>query len=134
MRKRRQINVEEPTVNLTPLIDVVFVILFTFIVVAPLLEVDQVELASGSAAVKHATPEKHSPIAIHVFANNSISYNQEKVTLPELIAHLQLAKRKMPDVRPQLYHDKKATFGTYQQVKNAVEAAGFDQLDVILKP
>ena len=79
MRKRRQIFTEEPTVNLTPLIDVVFVILFTFVVVAPLLEVDQVELASGSSAVKHATPEKHSPIAIHVYANDTITSTMIKV-------------------------------------------------------
>ena len=34
--------IEEPTVNLTPLIDVVFVILIMFIVVAPLLELELV--------------------------------------------------------------------------------------------
>ena len=32
---------EEPVVNLTPLIDVVFVILIMFILVAPLLEADR---------------------------------------------------------------------------------------------
>jgi biopolymer transport protein ExbD len=134
-RKKRSSSSEEPIVNLTPLIDVVFVILFTFIVVAPLLEVDEVQLAgAGSAKSKHTTPEKHSPVAIHVFGDDSIAYNQEKCSLSQLEMKLRGAKRKYPGVRPQLFHDKKATFGTYQGVKNAVESAGFSELDVILKP
>ncbi len=133
-RKRRALSNEEPIVNLTPLIDVVFVILFTFIVVAPLLEVDKVELAGGGSTGKHSTPEKHSPVAIHVFRDDSIAYNQQKVSLNELSKRLRVAKRQHKNVRPQLFHDKKASFGTYQSVKNAVEAAGFSELDVILKP
>jgi biopolymer transport protein ExbD len=35
---------------------------------------------------------------------------------------------------PQLFQDKRAAFGTYQQVKNAAEMAGFSELEVILKP
>lgn len=134
-RRRRKESIEEPQVNLTPLIDVVFVILFTFIVVAPLLEVDKVELAGGNtSSAKHTAPEKHSPIAIHVFADNTIAYNQQRVSLPELSYKLMRAKKEYPGVCPQLFHDKKASFGTYQGVKNAVESAGFGELDVILKP
>ena len=49
-RKRRIFNsvTDESIVNLTPLIDVVFVVLIMFIVVAPLLEMEQVELADGT--------------------------------------------------------------------------------------
>lgn len=43
----RQPTFEEPTVNLTPLIDVVFVILIMFIVIAPLLDLDRIELAQA---------------------------------------------------------------------------------------
>ena len=44
---------EEPLINLTPLIDVVFVVLIMFIVIAPMLEVERVELASaGESALE----------------------------------------------------------------------------------
>jgi len=43
--KRRTALETEPTINITPLIDVVFVILIAFIIVAPLLEKEQVELS-----------------------------------------------------------------------------------------
>jgi len=128
--------VAEPTVNLTPLIDVVFVILIMFIVVAPLLELDRVDLADASSEVqdKSISAQETSPIGIHVHRDNTIWYNQKQVSLADLKVALKQAKKRYVGVRPQLFHDKRANFGTYQSVKNAAEDAGFTQMDVILKP
>ena len=128
--------IEEPVVNLTPLIDVVFVILIAFIVLAPLLELDRIELADASGAPqdKSITVQEASPIAIHVRQDNIIVVNGNPVTLVQLTEYLKQAKKRYPQAKPQLFHDRKAHFGTYQAVKNAAEAAGFQQMDVILKP
>jgi biopolymer transport protein ExbD len=128
--------VEEPTVNLTPLIDVVFVILIMFILIAPLLELDQIELAaSGSqAGGSSIAVQELSPITIHVKQNNAIVFNNQTVSLTQLSTLLVQAKQRYPKVRPQLIHDHRAHFGTYQAVKNAAENAGFQQMDVVLKP
>jgi biopolymer transport protein ExbD len=128
--------IEEPSVNLTPLIDVVFVILITFIVVAPLLELDRVELADAAMTPQgqSVSVQETSPIAIHVRADNSVLAGGHLVTFEELITYLKEAKVQHPTARLQLFHDKKAHFGTYQSVKNAAESAGFEQMDIILKP
>lgn len=127
---------EEPTVNLTPLIDVVFVILIMFIVIAPLLELDRVELADGPLASlgQVQSVQESSPITIHVLQDNTIRFNDQIVTSMELTTLLLNAKRQYPQARPQVFHDRRAYFGTYQSVKNAVEAAGYSQIDIILKP
>lgn len=131
-----QPTVEEPTVNLTPLIDVVFVILIMFIVIAPLLELDRVELAEGPAALltPASSVQESSPITIHVHGDNTIWFNNQIVTPGDLVTQLREAKARFPQARPQIFHDKKAYFGTYQAVKNAAEAAGFSHIDIILKP
>jgi biopolymer transport protein ExbD len=128
--------IEEPSVNLTPLIDVVFSILIMFIVIAPLLELDKVELAeanpdpeNGISAVKEG-----GPIAIHVHEDNSIWLNQRSVELTHLSELLRSEKLRHPGAKPQVYHDKRASFGTYQSIKNAAERAGFAEMDIILKP
>ena len=128
--------IEEPTVNLTPLIDVVFVILIMFIVVAPLLELERVELADTSFPEndKSISVQEMSPIAIYVRQDNTILVDGHPIALTQLTDYLKKAKQKYPNIRPQVFHDKKAHFGTYQSVKNAAEAAGFQQLDIILKP
>lgn len=128
-------HIEEPTVNLTPLIDVVFVILIMFILVAPMLELDRVELANAaSQADSSISVQETSPITIHVHSNNTISFNEQRVTIEQLPNLLRQAKQRYPKARPQLFHDKKGHFGMYQSVKNAAESAGFQQMDVVLKP
>ncbi len=53
MRKSRRLSSlshsEEASINLTPLIDVVFVVLIIFILIAPMLELDRIQLASFRA-------------------------------------------------------------------------------------
>ncbi|HEV8052197.1 MAG TPA: biopolymer transporter ExbD [Parachlamydiaceae bacterium] len=129
--------IEEPTVNLTPLIDVVFVILIAFIVIAPLLELDHVELANAAIASQDdqsISVQETSPISIHVKQDNTVALNGQLVALGELPHSLAILKERYPNAKPQLFHDRKAHFGTYQTIKNAAESAGFQQMDVILKP
>lgn len=127
---------EDIHINLTPLIDVVFVVLIMFILIAPMLELDRVQLATAAHRdTKEMTVvQENSPLAIHVREDNTIWFHNKVVSEKELIQLLKDAKRTYPQKIPQLFHDKKAYFGTYQTVKNAVEIAGFEQLDVILQP
>jgi biopolymer transport protein ExbD len=127
-------NEEEPSLNLTPLIDVVFVVLILFILIAPMLDVDRVQLASSPAKENRSTLPEAGPISIHVREDNSIWVRSKKITAEQLVAVLKQEKASKPLQTPQLFHDKKAQFGTYQTVKNSVEMAGFEQLDVILQP
>lgn len=127
---------EEAAVNLTPLIDVVFVVLIMFIIIAPMLELDRIQLANASQkeTKEMAIAQENSPITIRVREDNSIWFNGKIVSKEELLPLLKLAKKNHGQRTPQLFHDKKAQFGTYQSVKNAVELAGFEQLDIILQP
>jgi biopolymer transport protein ExbD len=136
MRARRRIHLTDAEINLTPLIDVCFTILIMFIVVAPLLEMERVELANGPPVDEHnavAVQEKSS-VTIHVYGDDTIAINKQLVTMCQLKEFLSFAKQKNPTAKPQLFHDRNAKFGTYQCVKNALEAAGFTEMDVILKP
>lgn len=127
---------EEPTVNLTPLIDVVFVILIGFIVIAPLLEIDKVELANAPHGGPHqgVSVQETSPVSIHVRQDNSILIKGALVSQEDLEDKLMIMKNQYPQAVPQLFHDKKAHFGTYQTVKNALESVGYEQLDIVLNP
>lgn len=133
--KLRKPPIEEPHVNLTPLIDVVFVLLIGFMIIAPLLQVDEVELAKATHFVENQHPaQTTSPIVIHVHPDNTIWWREKSVTLYQLLTLLKDAKIRYPQATPQLFHDKRGFFGTYQEVKNTLEAAGFERVDVILQP
>jgi len=134
LRKAAAVPQEEPSVNLTPLIDVVFVVLIMFILIAPLLEIDKIDLAAASNNPKGREVKDASEIAIRVAGDNSIMFNGEPVGILRLQELLTAAKRRYPGAHPQVFHDRRAEFGTYQSIKNAVEAAGFEEMDVVLKP
>lgn len=137
MRKRRasseESSLEEPLINLTPLIDVVFVVLITFILIAPVMHLDHVELAS-SGQTKEKTAPKQSPLTIHVKADNTIWFQGRALSNRELKEALKIEKKSHPGQIPQLIQDHRASFGTYQTVKNTLEDCGFDQMDVVLSP
>jgi biopolymer transport protein ExbD len=136
VRREQAEQSEEAVINLTPLIDVVFVVLIIFIIIAPMLELDRVELASAAPTPNKeaVAPSESGNLAIHVHADNTIWFQGRRVTEEQLISLLKEAKRHAGNRTPQLFQDKKAAFGTYQTVKNAVEIAGFEQIDIILKP
>ncbi len=136
MRKKRSFSdssvLDETLINLTPLIDVVFVVLVAFILIAPLLEMDQIDLAAGGKTSQRDLSGRGA-ICIYVKADDSIWMRNRPVSLQELSGILKEAHERSPQEIPQVFHDRKACFGTYQTLKSCVEEAGFEQMHVFLK-
>lgn len=121
-------NHETPEINITPLIDVVFVVLISFILIAPLVKMEEIDLAAASP--KEASLIQSSPFQIVVKEDNSIWINNNKVTINQLERFLTQQNNKKS---LQLLYDQKATFGTYKKIKNLAEEIGFDQMQLIVK-
>lgn len=126
---------EEALVNLTPLIDVVFVVLISFMLISPMLEIDTVDLATGKTEKKQdAPPADTAPLTVLVKKDNTLWMNGAQVSIEQLEKLLLAQKKTFPNKIPQVVHDKNASFGTYQTVKNTFERCGFEQIDIVLKP
>jgi biopolymer transport protein ExbD len=126
---------EEVLLNLTPLIDVIFVILVMFMLVAPMLNLDEVSLANARAESSLSSSQADkNPVRIYVKQDNSIALNDRKISFEELQKSLPKLKALHPDAIPIVFHDKRAQFGTYQNLKNEIESAGFEQMQIVLKP
>lgn len=123
---------EDTSVNLTPLIDIVFVILMTFMIAVPMVRLDSIALASGNAQKKLET-EEHTATVIKVFANHTITLNDRTLSLNELASQLALVHKHHPEHIPLLLQDGETPFKLYQQVKTAIESAGFHELHVALQ-
>ena len=61
---------EENLINLTPLIDVVFVILIVFILVAPMLDTDEIVLPGSGVATTTISGHEKMPVKIMVNARD----------------------------------------------------------------
>lgn len=121
-------------VNLTPLLDVLFVVLILFIFITPFLEIDKVHLVTSEIEQKQQPNAIDSqPIIITVTSQQELKLNQKTITLAELKKVLPLIKEKQPYAIPKLYHDEQAPFGIYQRIKNLLEATGYEEMDVVLQ-
>lgn len=122
---------DDGLINLTPLIDVVFVILISFILLAPMLEMEKVSLAEGPPGKPSLTS---SGVAVILTETNSILLNRKKITLSELPEQLRQLKKTYPKEPLRFFPDKRSQFGVYQEIKNIAEAVGFEEMDIILTP
>ena len=124
---------EENLINLTPLIDVVFVILIVFILVAPMLDVDKIELPGSGVATTTISGHEKMPVKIMVNARDEITLTGRRVKISAPKSLICELHREHPHAKPHLFQDRKAHFGIYQEVKNAVEASGYTEMEVVLK-
>jgi biopolymer transport protein ExbD len=82
--------------NITPLLDLVFVLLVIFIITTPQL-VNNLEINLPSGKPPPPNKEKPKVTRIEVDAKGRITFNQETVTLLELRAKLTALKVENPD-------------------------------------
>ncbi|MBI5274196.1 MAG: biopolymer transporter ExbD [Chlamydiales bacterium] len=123
-------------VNLTPLLDVLFVILILFIFITPFIELDKISLAPSeipSEQKQQISYMEKDPIIITVLQDNRIMINHQFISIDQLQPLLLKLYKEFPQSCPKLYHDQHAYFGTYQAVKTSLEIAGFKEMDVILQ-
>lgn len=121
-------------INLTPLLDVLFVVLILFMLIAPLVDLDRVDLAPAKQGEKTDTAiERSCPIKIYVQNDGAIILQSKPFSLDDFERAMKEFYTIYPSEVPQLYFDQMAPFGLYQRIKNAIESAGFEALDVILK-
>ena len=120
-------------INLTPLLDVLFVVLILFMLAAPLLQLDKISLAQATIEKEEFADHGMQTLKIQVSNNNLIEIQNKKIPVKLLKSTFIALHQQFPNITPTLFCDKKASFGTYQIIKNSLEEAGFREMEVILK-
>jgi biopolymer transport protein TolR len=118
-------------INVTPLVDVMLVLLVVFMVTAPLLTAGlRVELPNVEA---HDTTVKDTKLVVTVTKEERILFGEDDVT-----ADLERVLRDNPRVQKEkeLYirADKSARYGAVARVVAAARAAGVDGLNLLVEP
>jgi len=125
---------EEPVINITPLIDVVFVILIAFIIIAPLLQKEDVELAKAGHVATQVVAAAPTDLQIRVSRNDSIFIQGKEIPKEKISSILKTLRSRFPGKSPQVFFDKKSSFGTYHFLKDVLETSGFQEMEVVLSP
>jgi biopolymer transport protein ExbD len=120
--KRSQSTMHE--LNITPLLDLVFVLLVIFIITTPQM-MNNLEMTLPSAKPPPPSNEKPKITKINVAADGQITLNDQKVTVPELKAGLQQLKAADPDLKVVVNGDDNADYQNMVSVLDTLQ-----QLDI----
>lgn len=113
-------------INVTPMVDVMLVLLVIFMVTAPLMTVGvPVDLPKTQAK---AINENVEPLTISITADNKIYLQETEVDLQTLVPRLQAITEAKPDKRIFVRGDQKISYGIILQVMGTITAAGFEKI------
>ncbi|HUO00232.1 MAG TPA: protein TolR [Bradyrhizobium sp.] len=118
-------------INVTPMVDVMLVLLIIFMVSAPLLTVG-VPLDLPQTQAKSLEQDK-TPLQLSVNVKGQIFINDTEVAFNELIPKLKAITdaRGGMDERIFMRADKKADYGTVAKVMGLLSGAGFKHLALV---
>ena len=116
-------------INVTPLVDVMLVLLVVFIVTAPLLTNSiPINLPTTESV---APPEQKDPLVVSIDGAGKLFVNKDEIQ-PELLeSNLAAAKAKDAEVRVQLQADEGVNYGQVAKAMTSIERAGITRLAVI---
>jgi len=132
--RRRNDNGNKPLaeINVTPLVDVVLVLLIIFMVTAPMLQMGiDVNLPRVKAKSINVSEEK---LVLTINGKQEIYINEFKTTLPDLSAKLESIFKSRTDRELFMRADKEVPYGYVVQVMSEVRKAGIDKLGMITEP
>lgn len=128
-RRRRHAVMSE--INVTPMVDVMLVLLIIFMVAAPLLTVG-VPIDLPQTEAKGIEQDK-KPLVVSVNDQGEVFLGEDKIGMDEMVAKLTAvtAARAGLDERIYVRGSRKINYGTVMQVMGKLSAAGFKRVALI---
>ena len=113
-----------PVMNVTPLVDVVLVLLIIFMVVIPALEQG---LAIQLPGIKNVDDRKSNaqPFALSISKDGAVYFEDEEVAFEQIQPRLKAAVRKEPGRRILLRGDRQAPYAKVRQLYRMAQEVGF---------
>lgn len=125
--RRRQ--TEEPRVDLTPMVDVVFLLLIFFMISTTFIETPGLTINLPKSSAQQVKKEQQE-VRVYLRADGEIFLEQQKIELGDLVENLQTYGDKAADTTFLLMADKDAKHGNVVQLMDTAKAAGFIKLSI----
>lgn len=116
-------------INVTPLVDVMLVLLIVFMVAAPLLTVGvAVDLPETAA---QPIPEQGEPLTVTITNDGTIFVQETAVDLDSLVPQLEAIATAGYDQRIFIRGDQARTYGEVVRVMGRINTAGFRRIGLV---
>jgi biopolymer transport protein TolR len=126
---RRSRHAPMAEINVTPMVDVMLVLLIVFMVAAPLMTVGvPVDLPKAEAP---AINEQTEPLVVSIDGNGKLYIQETPIATKDLIPRLRAITKNKSEQRIFVRGDKKISYGRVMEVMANLSAAGFTKVALI---
>ena len=117
-------------INITPMVDVMLVLLVVFIITAPLMtNAIKVNLPDTDVTVQIEEPKK--PVVVSVDEQGRIYLDKDEYSLDVIESELASRKAQDPEIRLNLNADETVPYGTVAKLMVLIEKAGISRLSFV---
>lgn len=135
MARRRHLNLaedEENEINMTPMLDIVFIMLIFFIVTTSFVKESGITVDQPTAET--AQRQESSNILIGINPAGEVWIDRRSVDVRAVRAQVERLRAENPDAAVIIQADQKAPSGLLVRVMDQVRAAGVDDMAIAAKP
>jgi biopolymer transport protein TolR len=119
-------------INVTPLVDVMLVLLVIFMVTAPIIQQGvQVNLPQAKAGAIAGSDEL---LIVTIAKNGKIYLNDNEMTLADLGKKLEAIRKLQPDKQVYLRADQDVRYGAVMRTIAEIKQAGIERLGMVTRP
>ncbi len=119
-------------INVTPLVDVMLVLLVVFMITAPMMQQGiDIQLPKTAAS---GIETKSEPLVITIKTNNTILINDTKVAIGSVREKIKGIFKTRKDKQVYIKADKKVDYGVVAEVIADVKAAGIENVGLVTLP
>ena len=129
-RGRRAMNAE---INVTPMVDVMLVLLIVFMITAPLLT-KGVDVVLPKAAAETLPPPSEAPLSVSVTADGRVFIQETEIEINELTSKLYAVASEGYESKIYVRGDTSADYGQVIDVLARMRTAGFSNIALVTDP
>jgi len=119
-------------INVTPMVDVMLVLLIVFMVITPMLQHGvSVDLAPVNNPEAMSDADKEDALVVAVMRDGKVFFGNDQIAVDQLTNKIKDRLANKSDKRVYLKADARAKFGSVVDVVDNVRAAGVDDLGLL---
>ncbi len=132
LAKRAEGKKVNSNINVTPMVDVMLVLLIVFMVITPMLQKGvSVDMAKVNSPMPMPDADKEDALLIAVMRDGQIYFGTDKVTADQLTEKVKDRLANKVDKRVFIKADARARYGNVVDVVDNVRSAGVDEVGLL---
>mgnify|MGYP000710085435 CR=1 FL=1 len=131
MRRKNRVKSEENSLDLTPMMDIVFIMLIFFIVTTSFVKETGVDINRPNAET--AERDERGNILVAITATNEIWIDKRRVDLKAVRANIERLKIEYPEGSVIIQADKESRSGLLVEAMDQIRLAGVQNISIAAK-